>query len=218
MVNGEIRVSEGDESENGEVILNSLPPWMPTDPSSGNFKLLDVVGRAFDRFEGDLNDVDNASSVQEAETVEQIARLAKILQLAPKEGEAIEKYRTRTISEFQTLTSEGTISDLINNTSIILDTDSSNIGYQKMDENGVVKLGLPGAALNELSITGDELINVITKNSPAGYRVEASIRGTFTHMTPSDYQNGNNESSKGYDGLDSNGNPMDSGGTYAGLL
>ena len=105
MANGEIRVSEGEASENGDYIFQRLPLWMPSDPSSGNFKLLDVVGREFDNFEGDLRDVENASKVQTSETVEQVEQLAKIVELPSKTGESLSKYQSRTVAEFQTLTS-----------------------------------------------------------------------------------------------------------------
>lgn len=218
MSDGEVLVSEGAESESGGDILDSLPAWMPTDEGTGNFKLLDVVGRAIDRTEGDVRDLDHATSIQEAESIEQIEALSRILQLPQKDGEGLEKYRTRSMAEFQTLTSEGTISDMIGNAATIMNTDRSNISYQELNENGVVKLGLPGAALNELSITGSEFVNIISKHTAAGYRVEASIRGTFTFLTPTEYTNGDSDSTLGYDKLDSNGDPTGSGGTYAGLL
>lgn len=218
MSNGQILASKGENSESGEELLDSLPPWMPTDESSGNFKLLDAVGQSFDRTKGDVRELDKATTVQKAESVEQIVELSKIVKLPPKEGESIEKYRTRSIAEFQSLTTNGTISDLINNSASILGTSRSDISYRELNENGVVNLGLPRSAIDEISITGSEFTEIISKHSAAGFRIEASLKGSFTFMTSSDYSNNNHDATMGYDGLDSNGDPKDSGGTYAGLL
>lgn len=218
MSDAELLVSEGSHSKNGAEILSALPPWMPDHESQGNFKLLDVIGRAIDRIEGDVADVDNASNVQTAESVEQLRELATLVDLPPLDGESLEKYRTRSIAKYQTITTEGSAEQLLNNTATILETDISNIGYIDLDENGAIQLKLPGSAVDNSPLTTDELISNINNQSAAGFRVEASLKGTFTYITPTDYNNGNHDATKGYDGLDANGDPKDNGGTYAGLI
>jgi hypothetical protein len=42
--------------------------------------------------------------------------------------------------------------------------------------------------------------------------------GTFTYITPTQYNDGLSEAQYGYDGLDINGDPKDNGGTYAAVL
>lgn len=232
MSDGEVLVSEGGESKNGQDLIDQLPPWMPKDESTGNFKLFDVVGRAVDRLDGDLADLDNATTVQHAETVAQLERLAKLVSLPPKDGESKEKYRARTIAEFQTLTSEGTAEDIINNSATVLDTSSSNIAYSKLDENGVVNLGVPADAINESALTGQEFKNIITKQAAAGFRIEATLRGTYTYLPESAYSGPYDSANGGYDSTaldsdpdkghtsdsDGDGVPDDGGGTYAGLI
>lgn len=219
MSDGEVLVSEGAESENGQDLIDKLPPWMPKDESTGNFKLLDVVGRAVDRLDGDIEDLDNATTVQHAETVAQIERLARLMNLPPKDGESKEKYRARTIAEFQTLTSEGTARDIINNSATILNTEPTKIGYTKLNENGVVNLGVPADALNASALTGDDFKTIITKQAAAGFRIEATLRGTFTYITESAYNSNEHDGSRGYTSdADGDGEPDDGGGTYAGLI
>lgn len=219
MSDGEVLVSEGAESQNGQALIDQLPPWMPKDESTGNFKLLDVVGRAIDRLDGDIADVDNAATVQHAETVAQIERLAKLVSLPPRQGESKEKYRARTIAEFQTLTSEGTAGDIINNAATILNTKPTKVGYTKLNENGVVNLGVPSDALDASALTGDDFKTIITKQAAAGFRIEATLRGTFTYITAETYNNGDHDAAKGYTSdTDGDGSPDDGGGTYAGLI
>lgn len=214
----ELIATERRSSDIGQDLVEGLPPWMPKDESTGNYKLLDVVGSMFDDIEQDIDGVDRATTVQDADTVDQIAELAKLVELPSKDGEPLEKYRTRTTAEFQTLTSEGTAKDLITNTAILINVSPEDIGLQPLAENGAVVITLPVSSLNDLSLTGSELVEIISKHTAAGFRVEAAERGTFSHITPTEYNNGNHDSTKGYDGLDSNGDPQDTGGTYSGLL
>jgi hypothetical protein len=226
MSDAEVIASAGATSKAGEYILRRLPSWMPRDESTGNFKLLDTVGRAIDRLDGDIIDTENANTVQHAETGAQLEELAKLVDLAPKESEAREKYRSRVISEFQTVTSEGTPATLIENTATVLDVKPQKIGYRKVSENGAVELSVPGDALDAISISSSEFVRIIGRNSAAGFRIEATIQGTFTYISPSSYSGGdpydpaalNSTAEYGHDGLDSNGDPKENGGTYAGLI
>jgi hypothetical protein len=218
MSNGEILVSEGEESKNGEELIKSLPPFMPKDESSDNFKLLDVVGRLIDRMEGDFDSVDNATSVKSAESIAQLSNHGALVNSPPKSGESLEHYRTRIKSEYQITTAEGTPNNLIVNVAELLETKPKNVQYSELSEAGVISLGLPAAAVEKSSIEALEFAEFIGKQAGAGYRAEATIRGTFTYRTPSDYNNGTNDSSRGYDTLDGSGNPTGSGGTYAGLI
>jgi hypothetical protein len=74
-------------------------------------------------------------------------------------------------------------------------------------------------------------VSILDKQSAAGFRIDIRSRGTFTYIGDDEYtgaydsSNGgydptelSSDATKGYDGLDSNGNPKDNGGTYAGLL
>jgi hypothetical protein len=231
MSDGELTASGGTRSHSVDDLLENFDNILPRDEYSGNFKLLNTVGLRFDDVGYDIDEVENATHVQWAETRDQVERLAKLVELPPKDGESKEKYRTRTIAEFQTMTSEGTAWDVINNTGTLLDIDNGKVSYEKLTENGAVKLTVPGDSLENSSITNSEFRDIINKHSAAGFRIDAATRGTFTYLSESDYSgpydsaNGGFDSSslssdpsKGYDGLDSNGDPKNNGGTYAGLI
>lgn len=227
MAEGGIIVDPGNRSLNGSELLEGLPPYFPTDPASNNFRLLDVVGRAVDRLDADIEDVENAAHVQTAETVHQLEELAKLIEIRPHAGESKEKYRTRVLAGYQLATTEGTIGDLLFNVATILNTDITNIGYKDSTERGVAILELPAGHVNALSITSTELVEIIQNQSAAGYRIEANLRGTFTYLSTDDYSGGStydpadlaSDATIGYD-TDANDDdePDGNGGTYAGLL
>lgn len=210
-------ISDSDKSDAGGYIIRRIPGWMPSDTSTGNFKLLDTVGHAIDRLDADIEDVDNASSVQDAETVAQIEELAKIVTIPSEQNEGTDKYRSRVVVEFQQLTNEGSTEELINNVATILDVDPTKIHFRKI-AHGEVTLTIPGNALDALSITSSEFVDIAQDLAAAGFNLDSIRRGTFTYITPTEYNNATFDASKGYDGLDANGDPKDNGGTYAGLI
>lgn len=231
MSDAEVLVSSGQESENGEYILRRLPPWMPRSPDTGNFKLLDVVGRAVDRLDADLSDLDAATTVQHAETKDQLRELARLVELPPEKAEGREKYRTRVIAEYQTTTTEGTPRDVLQNVATLLDVAPKKIKYKNLDENGAVSIGIPGEALESLGLSDSEFMEVVAKHSAAGFRIDATVSGTYRHIGeaaytgPYDSANGgydpaqlDSDATKGHVGLDANGDPTGDGGTYSGII
>lgn len=220
MSNAKVLASEGSESVAGRYLIEGLPPWMPTDAATGNFKLLDVVGRAIDRLDHDIEDIDHASTVQHATTIAHLKRLAQLVDTPPKTGEAREKYRSRVIARFQTLTSEGTPADIIGNTATVLDVEPEDIEYTELTENGVVSLGIPAKSLSDLSMSDTEFVDIVKNHVAAGYRIEATTSGTFTYAAPGDELTITSDK-KGYDAdADADGVPDQTAdsGTYAGLI
>ncbi len=205
-------------SDSGEDIFKGLPSWMPVSESSGNFKLLDVVGRQIDSLEEDISDADDAVNVQTAQSNAQLKELARLVDLSPKSDEGIEKYRRRIIGEFQNTTNEGDLPGLFKNVAVLLDIENEDVGYIERPENGDFRLSVPGPSIESVAITKDDLTQIFSKQVAAGFSIDFQIRGTFTYITPEDYQSDLHDASMGYDGLDTNGDPKDNGGTYSGFL
>lgn len=231
MAEGEVLVSGGETSESCEFLTKRLPPWMPVDEGDGNFKLIDAVGRGFDRMDGDIQNVDNATSVQNAESIASIREIARLVEELPKQGESVDEYRLRVIASFQKLTSEGTLEDIFGNISTLLDIAIEKITYEDLDVNGEILLGVPGDAIDSVALSQEQFAETLKEQSAAGFRIDVKSRGTFTYVGsdeytgPYDSSNGGYDSTqltsdatKGHDGLDSNGDPKDNGGTYAGVL
>lgn len=209
---------EFDDEETAQDLVDSLPVWMPDDRDTNNFKLMGITGRMVDRLESDIAALDKSTTVQDAATKDQIEALAELVDTHPREGEPIERYRARVIAQFQTNTTEGSIEDLITNSATILGIDRSEIEYSEQTTHGVVVINIPSGSLNEIDLTESQFLDIINEHVAAGFRVESTIRGSFTYISPSDYSDGNHDPDRGYDGLDSNNNPKGNGGTYAGVV
>jgi hypothetical protein len=189
---------------------------MPKDEESGNFALLDVIGIAIDDLDEDLFQIDSESKIQFASKKGSIEQIGDPFGTVRKTDEPVEKYRLRTFTEYQSITSEGTIGGLLSRTANLLGIDPSKMTYD--ESPGVVQLGVPVKATKNLPLTAEEFLSNLNLLLPAGYGLDLILLGTFTYITPEDYNFGFSESQYGYDGLDTNGDPKDNGGTYAAVL
>lgn len=212
-----ITKSDGDHGKNTEDLVRGLPSWMPNDPGSGNFNLLDSIGRAIDRLDADIRSTDRAASLQEAQSIGEVETLAYPVETKPKSGESLEKYRLRTMAEFQTITTEGTINEILLNAATLLGVDSSLLYYEQLAP-GHSAIRVPMAAIDNLALNGSAFAENLKSQNAASYRLDITVSGTFTYISPDDYTAGTHDSTIGYDGLDANGDPIGSGGTYSGVL
>lgn len=211
------------DSDSGEELAESLPEIFPRDKDSDNYKLFQVVGHEVDDTLDNVDAVDRATTVQHADTVAQLDKLGEMVDVNPREGEKREHYRARVISEYQLVTCEGSISDIINSVSTILDTDPSSVEYSELAEDLTFRILAPKDAIDSLELSDGEIAKIINDLSLAGGRIEVSTLGTLEYVSESTYddiQAGNDSWSNypGYDGLDADGNPKGGGGTYAGRL
>lgn len=201
-------------------LAGGLPAQFPSNPSSGNYKLLQPVAEQLDENANDIDEVDAALSVQDADDIAELEELGKLVSVLPNEGETLAHYRARVLAEYNTLTSEGTIEDLLNAAAEIISVEKTDLQYENVyvGEHGAVFLGLPAQGIDNTPLSDTEIINILDRVLSASYRLEGGIIGTFTYITPEDYNAGDFDASKGYDGLDANGDPKNNGGTYAGLI
>lgn len=203
-------------------LAGKLPDYLPRDASTGNYKLLYAIAQYIQDLEHNLDSIDNAVNVQEAETIDQLRELAKMVELVPETNESTDHFRARLLVEYGLTSGEGTIDDVINGTAELLDIAPEKVEYNEPilggTENGTASVGVPDSAVKDSALTKSEVGNQIDRLAPAGCRVTAIIAGTFTYITPSDYNANNHDADLGYDGLDSNGNQKDNGGVYAGVI
>jgi len=205
-----------------EDLAAQLPTFMPKDPNSGNYRLLKTVAGVLDIIRDDIEAVDFAMNVQTAQSMGELDKLGELVDLHPYENETVEHFRARLIAEYQLVTGEGTIRDLLQGAAAILDVDSRNLDYAEptlgTNEHGTMSMTFPVKTLDASELTDSELANILDQLVPAGYRLDALKKGTFTYISESDYQAANFDPDLGYDGLDGSGNPKDNGGTYSGIL
>jgi hypothetical protein len=205
--------------DNIEYLIDTLPEFMANSEQSGNWKLFTPIGNQISELEADIQDVDQAISVQRAETIDQLEALGKMAGVSHNEGEPKEHFRSRVVAEYQLNTTEGTISDVITSASQILQVSPKNIEYKNMDTPAVVKLTIPASSVKGIDLTPAEVENILSDIMPAGYNIIGQKRGTFVYVTPTTYENTTDWSTyDGYDGLDTNDEPKGTGGTYAGLI
>lgn len=203
-----------------EALAAQLPTFMPKDPESGNYKFLSTIAERLDSLKDDIESVDRATTAYDADTIGQLEQIAQLIDVKPYQNEDREHYRARVLAEFQVVTSEGTVLDLLNATATVLDVDIEKIGYTEeyTTEAGSARLNIPSSKLSQFSLTDGEFAEFASNLIPASYRLDILRKGTFTYISPADYSSNNHDSDKGYDGLDVGGNPKDNGGTYAGVL
>lgn len=226
MTEGKVLVSGGEASENGEFLFKRLPPWMPATEGDGNFKLLDVVGREFDQLDGEIHEVNKETTVQKSSRIANIREIARLVGELPKQDETLEEYRIRVIASFQKVTCEGTLEDIFNNFSILLNISPEKMTYEDLEANGEILIGIPGNAIDDVALSREKFAEVIENQPAAGFRIDVKSLGTMTFVGSDEYTGSGtfdpadleSDSARGFDGLDANGDPKNNGGTYAGIL
>jgi hypothetical protein len=160
-------------------------------------------------------------TVDDEWALDRLQPLGKLVNVLPNEGEKFARYKARVLAEYAISTCEGTISDILETTAYIIDVDSSSIVYEEPapgEENGTVEMRLPSGALDESSLTEKDITDAAERLLAASYRLRSVRLGTREHKSLADVNANNNNPDKAYDGLDANGDPKDTGGTYAGLI
>jgi hypothetical protein len=210
----------GSHDTTEEDLASQLPSWMPKDDGSGNWKLLAPIAEQIDHADADRAAVDGALTAQHADTIDQLREIARLVDVTPKQDESLEHYRVRVLAEFQRITSEGTVSDLFGGISIVLDTPVNSLGYteEHATGGGNCRVTIPSSKLESLAVSDSEFAKIAKGLLATSYRLDLFMPGTFTHITPEEYNAGASDPDRGYDGLDTNGDPKDNGGTYSTVL
>jgi hypothetical protein len=252
-------------------LAGGLPEYYPSSDESGNYALLESIAGELDTAESDIDSVDIATTVQEAQTIAQLEEIGKLVATLPKQNEDLEHYRARLIAEFAILTVNGTIDDLFTVTTQIFDVSKTDLSYAEAPPQGPsgpgqlvissgetenlsgseelsgiyfaeggtlvladglilnfvedlataygnIRLGIPGKVLSSSTLTQQEVDELLGRVIAASYTINAFALGSFTYITPASYNSDNHNSELGYDGLTTNGNPKDTGGTYSGVI
>ena len=209
------------QSTTDDLVL-SLPAYFPKEETSGNYKLLDVIAESIDRLTQDIETVERAMTLQDADDEASIDRIADIVGTSRREGESVEKYRMRTLLAFQSLTLEGTISDMLISFASILRADESEFWYQDWAKlYGVAStfaLLVPPDRVADSILEPAEIKEIASLMTPAAKSVEVQYNGTFRPVSVDDYLSGNYDPDAGFGTIDEHGNPDTSGGTFGGLI
>jgi hypothetical protein len=205
-----------------EELVTSLPAFMSKDDSSKNYDLLWATAQAIDRLDSDMNEVEQATSLTDATQEASIDRIADVVGTARRDGESLDKYRSRVLVEFQGLTAEGTIQNVFTILQNVLGGDPEDLWYQDwrelFDEPSTIAFLISYEAVVDSILDPEDLSELLNRLSPAGKNVEVQYNGSFRPVTVADYEDGNHDPARGFGTLDEYGDPAESGGTFGGLL
>lgn len=216
MSDGQLRASDGSLSQETEDLVRALPNWMPKDPNSGNFSLLVPAGRALERTETDIETIEQETTLQYASETGSVELISGPVSVLPKTDEPVEKYRIRSFTEFQSLTNESSIDNILRRIASVLGVTVQDLTYE--EQAAFSTIYAPSQAINNLAVSGNEFSEIVNQLSVAGYTITTQVVGTLDFITPETYQNGTYDSELGYDGLDTNGDPVGTGGTYSAII
>lgn len=215
----DIQLNSGTDTENetAEILADSLPTDFPKHADSNNYQLFGAIAEEIDELGVEIERVHRATRVSEAETIEELAEIAKIVGLVPKQGEGLEHYRARTLATFQNITSEGTISDILESSGYILGVSTEKISYIEDEEPGLIVLGLPKTAIDDAPLSSAEIVDLLEDNVAVGKTLQSLVTGTLAYISVEDSNSNLDDPEAGYAGLDTDGN-VTSGGTYSTTL
>lgn len=213
---------DSDYESNLKWLVDSLPNYLNPDPEHGNYALLEPIAAQVDELDDDLQEVDDAKSVQRARTRPEIEKLASLVSLAPEGNEGRERYRARTIARFQLNTSEGVFTDIFGSLAEILDIEVEDIWYadwMRLYNEDKQVFFLPYSEVKAHPLDDDNIDEIVGDLTAAGKSIKAMYDGSHRAVSAEKYENTN---WTGYDAgatsLDSEGNIIEGGGTAGGLL
>lgn len=202
-------------------MVDDLPEWFKKDRDSNNYKFLEGPGDELERVDANIENLGEAIHPQTATTIEELAYLADMVNISPRENESLAHFRARTIANFQAAASKGTINDLLNGISHFLNIDIKRLYIEEFP--GRLNVTVPSNALDNTNLKEREVAEYGEELIAPSYILNILLRGTFEYISPETYndiQAGNDSWSNypGYDGLDANGDPKGNGGTYGGII
>lgn len=203
-------------------LTKELPPYLQKDKGSGNYSLFYPIAKSIERLKEDVNTVDKNNNLQTANKTESVERIADMVGLSQREGETLEQFRLRVLTEFQSLTNEGSIEDVFSVLLTLIDADLDELRYQDWRQLyntlSTVAFLFPSYRVESSPVSGSEILEILNRLSPATKKVEAQYSGTFTPVSVDDYLSQSYNSANGFGFLNEYNNPSDSGGTFGGII
>lgn len=203
-----------------ERMVDSLPPWLNKNPDKNNHSILSGPGEKLEAIDAEIENIEDAIHVQTATTIGELAMLADMVDISPRENESLEHFRSRTIAEYQITSAQGDINGLINGVASFLKITNSSVIYSEDPQGGgSAQLTVPGNATSRTNLTPSEVGLYAEKLIAPSYRLDVIEQGTLKYVTPEFYSDTSDWSdTPGYTGLDADGNVKDGGGSYSGVI
>ena len=120
-----------------------------------------------------------AKTVQDAEGAT-LDKFASIFQLQRQTGESDAEFRIRIIAFFISLTGAGTLSDLREQATVLLDSDGEAVSLTEPEAaTNVVRLSVLEATLDEAGLSLASFVNALERSTAGGVIIEALAEGKF---------------------------------------
>lgn len=210
------------DKDNTRELARGLPQYLPKDSGSGNYALLYPIAQSIDRLNEDVDVVGKNSRLQMATEPAAVERIADMVDLSRREGEAFEKFRLRVSTEFLSLAAEGSVEDIFVILSNLINADLDELRYQDWrqlyGEISTIAFLFPSYRVEDSPVSGPEIVEALNRLAPATKRVKGQYTGSLRPVSVEDYLSESYSPDVGFGSLDGSGNPSESGGTFGGLI
>ena len=175
---------------------------------------LAAFGNELEEFEQAMTEVEESKFVGSANGA-QLNKLASLFEVERPTGEVDDRFRIRVQTALRELLRDGTLDEIKDTISVLLDTDRENIVIDEPYdvEPARIDVGVYESQLEERGIDVGEFDEFVSGLTAGGVGIETFALGTFMYVSEGDDPT-TEGAQRGYASLD---NP-DTGGTYGSLL
>jgi hypothetical protein len=189
-----------------------LAPWLPRENEMGD--ILDVAATAVSELDAEIERVENGLRLQDAPTGDDLEEIAYPLSLTIDENETVEKFRSRVLSSFNSLTTHGSPEEILQAASSLLNVEKENIKLENIDGSPNFNIIVPSESIDAEFGSTDEVVDLLLNSTSTTYGINVIESGTLDYISKTEYENSNYDTTAGYGTLDADGN-VTSGGTYS---
>lgn len=136
--------------------------------------------------------------------------------ISRREGESDEEYKLRIHAASLVYTSSGTLPQLTKVVALLLKVDMSEVEVKRVSDPPLtLELSVPRHRLEEMKLTGAQLVNFVDDAAMAGVKLRTVVAGDFQFTVKRKQV----DSPHGFQLLDDDGNPVpDTGGKWANII
>jgi len=189
--------------------------WFPTEGDTE--KLFIPAANSLGDLDEEIKDTQAGLYLETATTFAEVEKLGKIVGVRPADSDTLQYYKKRVATQYQQLSQAGNPVDILSYASTLFEIDEEDITLDFIDDKAKFKLSAPTGSIQSSTQNVSNASAVFQEITAATFSADIIGKGTLEYITESEYQSGNYDSSNGYDGLDSNGDPKGNGGTYGTL-
>lgn len=172
-----------DETTDGRNISTAQQEWdsgISFGPRSNTYRLMRALLSEAERVDEDLDSVYHSHHIQNA-TGKELEQFGKLVNAPRNSGEPDDKYRTRIKAEFAQAKTNTDYDSFVEFTATVLGTDISNLEFitNYAGNPATVVVSADADVYDSVSLTPQEISDLLGGGVPAGHEVAAEEAGTF---------------------------------------